>query len=515
MAGKEQFMKRTRIVASVCTGVMCLALLIIGVWAAVIANFGISTKLTFNPNGVYVELSGQIYRGASYTELEPLLDDPSYTLEPCKNYTIEEAVDGSSTSTTYSLSEWTPNELLFLPSEKMLQFRLSVKNFGEKDICLLLTSNTDYMFTGNYEGVFKFYEEAGDTLRIESGQTKEYRFAIEVTSDITFNKLPLELNFDIVNIEDIQTSATYFTVNSSNSSQIDACSSAYTTGKYGGDVCVIPDQINGVEITSIKENSSVGESAKYIILPRKMETIGRNAFSSNSQLKAIAIPDTVRTMDSIVSGCGLIVTLHIPDGVTSIGDFENCYSLIRLDLPEGLLSIGTFNGCSSLITLNIPNSVTSIGHFNDCSSLKSLTIPGGTGLSGSEEKFSRCTALEEVIILEGVTEMGEACFDSCPNLKKVILPKSIVKIDKYAFGGEGCNIDIYFEGAAPKIFIRLADEYGNIDEGSFAPHTRNYKFYVKSEYLSTFQQGTSSNMEANNASVNNWYYYQDKIETYK
>ena len=65
-------MKRTKLVASLMMCVFCLSFLVVGVFAAVNVSFGLTGQLTFNPEGVYVKVSGQMYRGENYGTLAPL-----------------------------------------------------------------------------------------------------------------------------------------------------------------------------------------------------------------------------------------------------------------------------------------------------------------------------------------------------------------------------------------------------------------------------------------------------------
>ena len=62
-------MKKTRLVTTISMCVLCLSFLVVGVWAAASSvNFSLSGNLQFYPEGVYVELSGQVYRGPSANE---------------------------------------------------------------------------------------------------------------------------------------------------------------------------------------------------------------------------------------------------------------------------------------------------------------------------------------------------------------------------------------------------------------------------------------------------------------
>jgi hypothetical protein len=89
--------------------------------------------------------------------------------------------------------------------------------------------------------------------------------------------------------------------------------------------------------------------------------IGEIAFSYNTSLTSIIIPDTV----------------------TNIGDsaFSSCSTLTNITLPKNLTAIGNsvFGGCSRLDNLVIPHGVTSIGLYAfDISPASSFPIPSPT-----------------------------------------------------------------------------------------------------------------------------------------
>ena len=76
-----------------------------------------------------------------------------------------------------------------------------------------------------------------------------------------------------------------------------------------------------------------------------------------------------------------LITVTIPNSVTSIGDFAFycCSSLSSVTIPNSVTSIGddAFYGCSGLTSVTIGDSVTSIGNyaFDDCSRLTSSPSP--------------------------------------------------------------------------------------------------------------------------------------------
>ena len=101
----------------------------------------------------------------------------------------------------------------------------------------------------------------------------------------------------------------------------------------------------------------------------------------------LVIPDEIEGLpvtsikDSAFFDCGSLRSIIIPEGVTSIGDyaFSGCCSLTSIIIPQGVTIIGdhAFYDCGSLTSITIPNSVTRIGDFafEHCTSLTSITMP--------------------------------------------------------------------------------------------------------------------------------------------
>jgi len=170
-----------------------------------------------------------------------------------------------------------------------------------------------------------------------------------------------------------------------------------------------------------------------------------------------------------------ITEVIIEDGVTRIGDyaFYNCRSLTSVTIPNSVKSIGyyAFEYCSSLTNvyitdiaawckidfntfysnplcyaknlyfncelvndLIIPNSVTSIGDsaFCDCTSLTSVTIPNSVTSIG-DSAFRYCTSLTSVTIPNSVTSIDDSAFWGCDNLTSVTIGDSITNISDYTF----------------------------------------------------------------------------------
>ena len=156
-------------------------------------------------------------------------------------------------------------------------------------------------------------------------------------------------------------------------------------------------------------------------------------------VKEFTIPDGVTSIgDYEFGGCSSLTSVVIPDSVTSIGSnaFENCSSLESIEIPDSVTSIGSnaFENCSSLTSIEIPDSVTSIGNyaFINCSSLTSVTI-GDSVTSIGEAAFYGCSSLESIEIPDSVTSIGSYVFSECSSLTSLKIGDNVTSIDSYAF----------------------------------------------------------------------------------
>ena len=145
-----------------------------------------------------------------------------------------------------------------------------------------------------------------------------------------------------------------------------------------------------------------------------------------------------------------ITSVHIEDGVTSIGDsaFNYCY-LNGIIIPNSVISIGdyAFRECDSLNSIIIPDSVTSIGDsaFINCDNLNSITLPNRITSIG-KWVFQDCNSLNNITIPDGVTSIGDYAFLSCNSLNSITIPASVTSIGEWAFRYCDNLTDIYYQG---------------------------------------------------------------------
>ena len=195
----------------------------------------------------------------------------------------------------------------------------------------------------------------------------------------------------------------------------------------------IPEYINGYRITSIGWGAFKGcINLISVTIPNSVTSIGYEAFK-NCNLTSITIPNSAISIgESAFSGCSDLTSVTIPNSVTSIGD-------------------NAFYWCTNLKGITIPNSVTSIGDyaFNGCRNLTSITVHGGNRRYSSSDgvlfnkdeteliQYPIGNARASYVIPDSVTSIGNAAFDSCTNLKNIIIGNSVKNIGYFAF--ESCK----------------------------------------------------------------------------
>lgn len=283
------------------------------------------------------------------------------------------------------------------------------------------------------------------------------------------------------------------------------CKGAFSSHEYVKEI-VIPDTVTVIEEKAfaccgnlIKINIpdsviSIGERAfidcgmlKEIKLGKNVEQIGAYAFRRCSNLDNVVLPEKVTAIsEGLFKDCIRLSSVELGSNVITIGPFafEEC-DIDSLELGDKLVSIGerAFKN-SSLFCLDIPESVKTVGskifegcevHKVECYASSKPAGWSGDWADGCEEevfivwdcantngvvdKFDRARIyiegsvvtgcdkdIEEAVLPEGVTRIGEKAFEGCNKLKKITLPKSLKCFDEGAFSGCKCIITVNYNG---------------------------------------------------------------------
>ncbi len=166
----------------------------------------------------------------------------------------------------------------------------------------------------------------------------------------------------------------------------------------------------------------------------------------NGKEKDVVIPEKVKrgwlsydvTSIQFISGFNNVTSIEIPGTITEI-------------------SSGIFTGHDSLTNLVLRDGVTEIGAeaFARCSSLTSVEIPGSVTEIGWRA-FDECSSLTNIVLQDGVAGIGEGAFIDCSSLESIELPGSVAEIGEFAFSG-----------CSNVINIELSEGVTGIGEGAF------------------------------------------------
>ena len=273
------------------------------------------------------------------------------------------------------------------------------------------------------------------------------------------------------------------------------------TDTYSGDL-VIPESVEyqgeSYGVTSIGERAFYNcSNLVSITFPNCIVNIGHDAFYGTAWYNNL--PDGLVYVGNVAYKYkGKMPTnaeISIKEGTIKISDdaFRDCRNLKSLSIPNSITSIGmnAFNGCSpkevyipdietwcniefensdsnplrlsytchlyekgkevDLENLVIPDGIENIGNcaFTGITSLCSVSIPKSVKTIG-EYAFASCSKLSSITLSEGVEVIGKNAFDYC-NFSSITIPSSVTSIGDNAFH----SVDVLYR--SKKIIVGISD----------------------------------------------------------
>ena len=219
----------------------------------------------------------------------------------------------------------------------------------------------------------------------------------------------------------------------------------------GATILELPDQINGMEVTSILTRLNKIDTLKEIKLPKSMKVIGSHLFEDCVNLEKVTLPDNITLInEKAFYNCSNLKTIEMPESVIQIEDlaFAECRSLKKIELPVNVKRLGenVFQNCTGLEEIKINNKLTVIkdNTFIGCTSLREIEIPKNI-TKIKTNAFKDCVSLTGVTIKNSSITLEDKIFEGIPNLTIKSYNSSTASV--YAEKYENIN----FEGIASEI----------------------------------------------------------------
>lgn len=260
---------------------------------------------------------------------------------------------------------------------------------------------------------------------------------------------------------------------------------------------------------------------------------------------------TITAVDKSISGDITIPSTLGGYPVESIGNevFRDCNKITTIVIPESVKSIGysNFTYCDSLEQITIPgelefeygNEVFGTNQFYKCTKLKEIKVSGNStkyavenGILFSKDKktliayppgkqdiaytvpsnvekigisaFESCNNLKAIIISEGVVSIDSMSL-WCDNLEILALPKTAVEFGEYQYWGNEKPIDVYYAGTQEEYDSKIGKHFKErvtLHYGCTAEELAGkYDFLSKISEDTTLHTGEASNDEAKNQLV--------------
>ena len=211
----------------------------------------------------------------------------------------------------------------------------------------------------------------------------------------------------------------------------------------------VPEWVNSIGMAAFSENTFLEE----LTLPDSVTELSGNPFCGCSSLAAIHLSENHPlfevTAGALLNKQALELTAYlwgteetayrVPAGTVSIAQeaFYKHPELNFVSLPESVTSIGNAAFAESgLVSIRIPDSVAYLGDstFSGCRNLMTVILPKNLTTLGSSV-FYECVHLVRIDLPSSLYSIGSAAFYLCQSLTSVTIPEGVESLGNYAFAG--------------------------------------------------------------------------------
>lgn len=173
-----------------------------------------------------------------------------------------------------------------------------------------------------------------------------------------------------------------------------------------------------------------------VSLPATVSDIPQYAFNGCSNLTKVAATGIKSIQYSAFGDCKVLTDLDISNA-TSIASyaFRDCNKFCPAQLSADLTKLESYAFSNTAIKeVTIPNGITNINPyvFSGCKNLIKVVLPENLQTISSNV-FADCTNLTDIQLPEGLTTIANSAFSNCQSLPELIIPESVTSIEMYAF----------------------------------------------------------------------------------
>ena len=249
------------------------------------------------------------------------------------------------------------------------------------------------------------------------------------------------------------------------------------------------DSYSAPEVSIIESYAFSGaKNLKTVTLSSATTTIEKGAFKDCTALTQVVLPAKLTKIeDEMFSGCKKLSSLSFPTTIRIIGEnaFKGCAAIPALTIPEGVTTVGTgaFADCTGIANVTVSKTVTAVSGaaFSGCSGIKEYKVADGGSFSVDKgvlfnKEGTRLIAYpagsdaESYTVGEKVTTIGANAFDSCKNLKKLVIPATVKTIVEPAVQNCGSLvIHVENDSAAKTYFQAHTSGFSTLKIGSDKP----------------------------------------------
>lgn len=196
-----------------------------------------------------------------------------------------------------------------------------------------------------------------------------------------------------------------------------------------------------------------------VVISEGITKVGDYTFRDYDKINTVSIADTVTSIGTHSFGrCYGIHEIIMPASIDAVASnsfpaFDNIKGITRISLTAGNGTAfdyknSTFdNTCTktpyyfsreSLEEVIISDGVTKVGNYTffKCSSLKTVSL-GSTVTTIGDYAFYDCSKLGSISLSSITNTIGNYAFSGCKSLRTMELPDSVVSLGEYAFNGCG------------------------------------------------------------------------------